>query len=586
MNLDELISQAISREVPAFDFGKWKEDHQAQIELGKSLAADSQITRPIRLSHIWRAIVRTKRNRVAVAAAMLICISLAMILLDSSSSPAFGMDEITAAIARVEWMHMTCTYAEPDQAALPKGHAPEITEPEIVESWESVNPSRSIQVYNNGDIRYTRYTTDQITSQKYDAKTNVLTTRYRPISVNSSYSSIIDQFLGDIAALEERGATVERVNGVYDGSPVIIMNVDGIDDNDVHFRCSLTVDAETHLPQQAKGTYEKNGKTRTARIVFDYPHEGPIDIYQAGVPKEAEVKVIGQRITPGFLDAIGPYRAARERLPQQRIVVDIANTNGRSCVVSLEYAKRIAKRIEQFRYARDDAVPDTEDFHAMLDWANRVMRDKRGNYKIQLNDGTIVHSATRDYFNPWRSEKFSLSRYGVGFIFPTGLTNRGWPRIRTGTVVETEFAAQHNFLCIETLSEPRFTGDSKLAETAERTLYYIDPEHDYMCARIEKFRHPVVPPWGGSAAEELPVPDATDIPAEPYLVTEVVQFSQTDTGHWYPSRIKTVDAQSWRDSGRGWEMREKTSQVRLYIDTAAEFPKGIFDAENMPKEDE
>jgi hypothetical protein len=530
-----------------------------------------------------RLLARNPVIKYAMAAAMLICISLTMILWDNTSSPAFGMAEITAAITKMEWMHMTYTYAEPGQAALPKGHGLEVTEPEIVESWLSVNPRRSIQVYKNGDISYSQYTADQIMSQKYDAKTNVLTTRYISISVNSSHTSIIDKFLGDIAALEKRGATVEHTDGVYDGRPAMIMNVDGIDDNDVHFTCSLTVDIKTHLPKQASSISEKNGKTTTACIIFDYPYDGPTDVYQAGAPKEAEVKVIGQRITPGFLDAIGPYRAARERLPQQRIVVDIADTNGSSSVVSVEYAQRIEKRIEQLRYTGDDSVPDTEDFHAILDWANTVMPDKRGNYKIQLNDGTIVYAATRDYYNPWTSERFSLSRYGVGFIFPTGLTNRGWPKIRTGMVIENDFAAEHNFLCIETTREPEFTGDSKLVQAAEKTLYYIDPEHDYMCARIERFRHPVVPPWGGPAAEEMPVPDATDIPSEPYLVTEVVQFGRADTGHWYPNRIRTIDAQAWSDFGRGWEMREKISDIRLYIDTEPEFPEGIFDAENMPK---
>jgi hypothetical protein len=521
-----------------------------------------------------RLFARHPFTKYAVAAAMLVCISLAVILLDNTSSPAFGMAEITAAITKMEWMHMTYTYAEPGS---------KVTEPEIVESWFSVNPRRSIQVYKNGDISYSQHSTDQIMSQRYDAKENVLTTRYISVSVSSSHASITDKFLGDMAELEERGATVEHSAGVYDGRPAIIMTVDGVDDNDVHFKCSLTVDFETQLPKQANSISEKNGKTTTAFIMFDYPYDGPTGVYQAGAPEDADVKVIGQRITPGFLDAIGPYRAARERLPQQRIVIEIAGAGGRSCVVSMEYAKRIAKRIEQLRYTRDDSVPDTEDFNAILDWANTVMRDKRGNYKIQLNDGTIVHSATRAYLNPWTSEKFSLSRYGVGFIFPTGLPNRGWPRIRTGTVVENDFATKNNLLCIETTSEPRFTGDSKLAETAERTFYYIDPEHDYMCARIEKFRHPVVPPWGGSAAEDLPIPDATDIPLEPYFVTEVLQFGRTDTGHWYPSRIRTIDGQAWSDFGRGWEMREKTSDIRLYIDTEPEFPEGIFDPRKMPR---
>jgi len=531
----------------------------------------------------WQ-LARAPVIKYAMAAAMLVCILLTVIIWDNTSSPAFGMAEITAAITKMEWMHMTYTYAEPGQVASPTGHGQEVTEPEIVESWLSVNPRRSIQVYKNGDISFSQYSTDQIKSQNYDIETNVLTTRYISVSVDSPHTSIVDKFLGDMAALEKRGATVEHATGVHDGRPAMIMNVDGIDDNKVHFTCSLTVDLETHLPKQANSISKKDGKTTTAFIIFDYPYEGPTDVYQAGAPEDAEVKVIGQRITPGFLDAIEPYRAARERLPQQRMVVETANTNGNSSIISVEYAQRIEKRFEQFRYTGGATVPDTDDFHAILDWANNVMRGKRGNYKIQLNDGTTVHAATRDHNNAWTSDRVSLSRYGVGFIFPSGLTDRAWPKIRTGRVLENVFAAKHSFLCIETTSEPAFTGDSKMVQAAEKTLYYIDPEHDYMCARIERFRHPVVPPWGGPAAKEMPVADATDIPSKPYLVTEVLQFDRADTGHWYPSRIRTIDGQAWSDFGRGWEMREKISDIRLYIDTEPEFPEGIFDPENMPKE--
>ena len=132
------------------------------------------------------------------------------------------------------------------------------------------------------------------------------------------------------------------------------------------------------------------------------------------------------------------------------------------------------------------------------------------------------------------------------------------------------------------MSEPSFTGDSKLVTAAEKTLFYIDPEHDYICVRIESFRHPVPPPYGDTTLN-MPVIDPIDIPVEPYLVIEVEQFSQTDTGHWFPSRIRTTDKQSWSNPGSGWEMRETKSNIRLFIDTNPEFPDSIFDPEKLPK---
>ena len=527
--------------------------------------------------NIWRTIMKSRITKLATAAMIIVGILLSIILLDKTGAPAFGMAEVMAAMTKAEWMHMTYEYAEHNTGL-------KVIEPEIRERWTSVNPKRNITVYNNGKINFTEYSTDEIKAQQYDVETNMLTTRYISTSKNYSYTTIVGMILGDIAELKKRGASIEYIDSVYDGNPAKIINVDTIDGNGVHYKKSIVVDVQTHLPKRATNISEKPGKITTANIIFDYPQTGPIDIYQAGAPRDTEVKVIGQRLTPEFLETIKPYRAARESLPQQRIVVEVANENNNSAVVSVIYTNGVKERFEQVRYVKNDTLPGTNDFKTILDWANKAMSDELGTHGIQLNDGTIVYCANRDYFNPWTSQKVSRLHYRVGFI-PSGLIDRGWPIIRTGMFVENDYAINNNLLCIETTSEPRFTGDSKLAEAAEKTVYYIDPDHDYMCIRIESFRHPVPPPYGNPAVN-LPVFDPIDIPFEPYLVTEVAQFSLTDTGHWYPSWIITTNKQSWSDPGSGWEMREKTFDIRLYIDTNPEFPDGIFDPENLPKANE
>ena len=481
---DKLISRAIGREVPAFDFDIWKDNHRAETEIFKSQTARQENSGFSWRLDIWRTLMKSKRNRVAAAAVAGICVLLTMILLDDAGSPAFGMTDVMAAMRKAEWMHITYEYAESDAGL-------DNAEPQVRESWLSVNPMRDITVFKNGDIGYTQYSTDQMRVQRYDAETNVLTTRYIPASVNSSYTSIVDKIFGDIAELEERGAAIERTDSVDDGRPAVIMNVDFIDDNSVHGRGSILIDVETRLPKRATFISEQSGRSSTIDIVFDYPKTGPADVYQAGAPREATMKVIGQRITADFLEAIAPYRAARENLPKPRIVVEVVDRS----TVSVIYANGMEERFEQVRRSKKAAPPDTEDFRAILDWASKVIGDRPARHRIHINDGTAVHCANRDYSNPWTREEISTTRYGVGFA-PAGLIYRGWPKIRTGVFIKNDYAANNNLLCIETTSEPRFTGDSKLAEAATKTLYYIDPEHDYMCVRIESFRHPVVPPWG------------------------------------------------------------------------------------------
>ncbi|MBW7992203.1 MAG: hypothetical protein FVQ84_19615 [Planctomycetes bacterium] len=482
-----------------------------------------------------------------------------------------------AAVAKTEWMHMMWEYVESNTEF-------EVTEPKIKESWTSVNPKRNITVYNNGKINFTEYSKNEITTQKYDVETNLLTTRYISTSRNYSYINIIEMVLVGIAEMKKRGATVEYIDSVYNGQPAKIINIDNIDDdNNMHFKTSTIADVRTRLPIRSTVISEKQGHTTTVNIIFNYPQTGPTDIYQAGAPPDAEVTVIGQKLTPEFLEMIRPYRQARESLRQQRIVVEVANDNNNHSDISIEYSNGINKRIEQSSYIRNDTTPWTEDFKTILDWANRTILNESGNYRIQINDGAVVHGAYRSYFNPWTREELSLSHFGTGFLI-TGLINRGWPTIRTGAFIENDYAVKNNLLCIETMREPRFTSNSKLAQAAEKTLYYLDPEHDYICIRIERFSQPVPPPYGNHTPN-LSTIEPIDIPLEPYLVTEAEQLSATETGHWYPSRIKTKNKQSWTNPNmRGWEMREKTTHIRLYIDTNPEFPEGIFDPNNLPKE--
>lgn len=536
-----------------------------------------QLNKTICAFPMWGIIIKSRITKMVAAAVIVVGILLPIILLDKTGTPAFGMDEVTTAMAKVEWMHMTYEYIDHNTGF-------EVIELEIKERWTSVNPKRNITVYSNGKIKFTEYSADEIKAQQYDIETNMLTTRYISAGMNYPYTSIIELILGDIAEWGKKGAKIEYIDSIYEGNPAQIINLEIIDDNGVYFKESIVADIQTHLPLRATVISEKQGKSTTADITFDYPETGPTDIYQAGVPRDAEVRVIGQRITPEFLKTNKPYRAARENLPQQRIVVEVANSNDNHSVVSVIYTNGIKERFEQLRYIRKEGPQDTDEFETILDWANKVMRDELGHYRIQLNDGTTVYCANRDYFNPWTTEKVSLSHYGVGFM-PTGLVNRGWPIIRTGTFIENDYAINNNLLCIETTSAPEFTGDSKLVVAAEKTLFYIDPEHDYMCVRIESFRHPVPPPYGNTTVK-IPVIDPIDIPLESYLVTEVEQFSQTDTGHWFPSWIRTTDKQSWSDHGSGWEMRETTSNIRLFINTNPEFPDGIFDPESLPKASE
>ena len=402
------------------------------------------------------------------------------------------------------------------------------------------------------------------------------------MKTNSSYETLASLFSEDMIKLVKAGNSVEYQQGNedYKGKPAKIIRMESTDDNGVNHKITTIVDIETHLPQHMISIREVSGQKTITNIIYEYPKVGPADIYQAGASQDAKVSVFGYKITPEFIETIQPYRDARDNLPKQRIVVDIENS--KSSLVSITYTDGLKERVEQLRYAENDMLPDMNDFSTIFGWANKAMQEKFGSYKVQLNDGKDVYHVTHDYYNPVTSEKLPLSHSGVNLAL-TGLINRGWPEIQSGIFIQNDYALKNNLLCIENTEGPLFTGDSKIAEAAEKTLYYIDPKHDYICVRIEKYRHPV-PPQFGNIKNDMPVIDPINIPSEPYLITEVVKFDRTNDGFWYPSQIITTNKQSWYNhNNSGWVMRENTTEIKLYIDTNPLFPDDIFNPETLPK---
>lgn len=496
----------------------------------------------------WRKIIKSRITKITAAAVIIIVVMLSITVLDKSVSTAFGIDDVLAAMAKAEWVHMTWEFTEVNTGSDTAGR-------ELRERWISVNPRRNISINKNGSVSLAEYPTGELKVQKYEPETNVLTTTYRATDKNYSHTSIVDMYLEQISGLEKRGAKVEYIDTVYDGNPAKIINIDNPNKNGVHQKFSIVADVETYLPKRMTYHYESLGQSGTANITFDYPEMGPTDIYEAGAPRDAQVKVVDHRPSSEFLEAIKPYRQARENLPAQRIVVDIEyeiDSRYRVCVIYTDGRK---ERFEQLMWIKDDVLPATDDFNEILDWARGAKSDELG---IQLYDGECVYHVERDYRDRWTTwKKYSPSRkpsYVVG-----GLIHRGWPRIRKGRPVENNYATENNLLCI----------------AAEKTLYYIDPEHDYICVRIESFRHTAAAD-SNAEIDELHF-DPNETPSEPYWVTEVTKFGRTDAGQWYPGEIITNRLSWWEsyDSEGGFV-------IRLYVQTCPEFPEDVFEPASLP----
>ncbi|MHC4286647.1 MAG: hypothetical protein ACYSWZ_27375 [Planctomycetota bacterium] len=70
--IDELISRAIGRERPNFDFNKWQAEHQKEIHTYKAQVKKPSVS--VESSGIWRKIMKGRITKLAAAAVIIITV--------------------------------------------------------------------------------------------------------------------------------------------------------------------------------------------------------------------------------------------------------------------------------------------------------------------------------------------------------------------------------------------------------------------------------------------------------------------------------------------------------------------------------
>jgi len=524
-------------------------DQRLRAEIRRALDEQRQTKPAATRPKTWRIIMKSRITKLAAAAVIIAGVVLSITLLDGSLSPAFGIDDVWAATAKAEWVHSTWQYTETEIE-------PNNIEQQIVESWMSINPRRHIFIFRNGFIHFSEYDDvgGEVKSQMYNSQTNVLAINYvstdKPINTPTTLALT---FYADMLRMQSEGAaTVKYTDAVYDGRRAMIIDLTDLPKSFPYRRYSMLADAETRLPKRlVLYPNDSLGKRQTATLMFDYPSQGPTDIYQVGAPRDAIVEIIDRRPSAEFLEAIRPYRAARENLPDQRIVVDVTNENDTRYRVCVIYTNGRKERFEHLMWVKNNSPPTKDDFNEILEWADTADSGELG---IQLYDGVYMHHIERDYRNRWTGHKSYSPDYKPDYVIG-GLVHRGWPKIRRGKFVTNAYATDNNLLCIE--------------EHDKKTLYYIDPAHDYMCVRTENFH-------------DLPTSLDNSTHSEPYRVSTVKEFGQTDSGHWYPSEITTNQLAWWDDYPGNAKTLEEKFVIRLYVETPSLFPDDIFNPQSLP----
>jgi len=271
-----------------------------------------------------------------------------------------------------------------------------------------------------------------------------------------------------------------------------------------------------------------------------YPDNGPDDIYDLGVPKDATV--VDNLPTVEAKELADICNAHRENFSSYIVVVVGGDPSSIVSGVYVNYIDgNVAKAGRFFKYLHfsygfmlADANRELlekeieQDFDSFLD---RIEHDDNQRpHSINLWDGKYRHLVMRGKEPSYRKER------GLGSIRDIG--GYSWPiYLPMGKVFQDEYTEQNNLIGL-------YANDSR---------FYFDPEHDYICVRRN----------------------------DGQIIRDVRELARTENGLWYPRRIELTWIE--RDTDGAEISRQVTNVEAIFVKMVSEFPEGTFDPDNLPR---
>ena len=497
--------------------------------LAKVQQAQSATVKP----NVWRIVMRNRTIRIATAAAVIIGVLLGIRQFTGSvdgTSTAFA--QMAEAMKQMRWMHATMEITWPEEDKYRKNCR--------VESWKSFELDIYVETSSTGEISFTDYNKKEV--HIYDPEKNQITVFYKGTEINvlaaaASPQEIVEKMVNILS--DNEGATVDRRMEKRDGKEVEIIKVNVPRDEGLEEWINI-VDPKTHLLVEMKlQGYMEDGKfVEVMKGKFDYPETGPTDIYEAGAPRDA--KVINELPTPEAEDLLEICRKKRANFLSYISIVSVGGSH-----IEVNYIDGdISQPAQQYKTTTymylytgriEHVVKQAErGFESLLKWI-------QNSSDISLWDGRRGH--TVDNVNgvlSYKREREPDSCRDVG--------GYAWPYYQPGgKIVEDDYSKENNLICLR----------------AYRSLFYFDPQHDYLCLRRKYTQQ------------------HEDEAGTFRFVRETTELAQTEKGFWYPRSSDWIRVNLDAD---GKEVsRQVNTTDHIWVKVTSQFPEGIFDRDSLPK---
>jgi len=228
--------------------------------------------------NIWRIIMKSKITKLTAAAVIIIAIMLGMYVMTGSfDGTSITMAQVRQAMQNIDWVQMVCKAEDKDLLA-----------------WYSFASKVQFMVDDQGKIVYFDFNAGKrlvwTPGSEYIYESPIDEERQFAGGVSNIYEGLTES----LNAWEEEGKyKVTRENGTYEGQEVEIWTARRVKGKPSLTRTEMMtmyIDVEKKLPLMATDVKGAEGNQSTNVVKFKYPETGPVDIYEAGAPRTAQIK--------------------------------------------------------------------------------------------------------------------------------------------------------------------------------------------------------------------------------------------------------------------------------------------------------
>ena len=288
-NLDELITKAIGRDGPKFDFDKWQKDHKKEIETFKSQTAEQEVSRSVRIFETGKIIMKSPITKLAAAAVLIIVV---ILVLNQFGTP---IDTASTAFAKVientnqmPWMHVVATLEQHQEH--------KYIAPGGFELW--FNISSEIYITIGDYIKYEDYKNKIryfYSPEEGSLQISNINGNWEESVGLQSNSDLLNRYLKFSSQTELQSkyeVNIEKSKGEYQEKKVDIYTFFIKEaEHDLYAKMKFIVDPVTNLVIVILQRMEdlSGQHIADAEITFSYPDKGPKDIYEAGASRDAKV---------------------------------------------------------------------------------------------------------------------------------------------------------------------------------------------------------------------------------------------------------------------------------------------------------